>query len=182
MRSFILGFAVRQLPNKLPIMRSILSLLVSLNSYLLCAYLLLGSLALPTEHIQHHDHASASSAFSPSIALATISSPGVKTRRALQNMVGGFKTEDVGDGWIAQYQPLEALMPSQRSASDLIKFYSQLMHDLMDMLEGGFQPNQDMEIAEGDIALRIQGDAQVPWSVAIEFLSWIVSPMYSQIP
>jgi len=163
-------------------MRSILSLLDSLCSYLLCAYLLSGSLALPTKRLQHHDYTSPSSAFSPSIALTGIPSPGVKTRRALQNMMGGFKTEDVGDGWIAQYQPLEALMPSQRSASDLIKFYSQLMHDLMDMLEGGFQPNQDMEIAEGDIALRIQGDAQVPWSVAIEFLSWIVSPSCSQTP
>lgn len=159
-------------------MRSILYLLVPLWWYLLYYCLLPASLALPNEYFRHHGYIHPSSALLPSTALTTSPSrsPGVKTRRALQNMMGGFKTEDVGDGWIARYQPLEALMPSQRSATDLIRFYSQLTHDLMDMLEGGFQPSQDMEIAEGDIALRIQGDALVPWSVAIQFLSWIVSP------
>lgn len=161
-------------------MRSLLSLLVSLGSYLLFPYHSSGSFALHTENLQHHGYSTLSSAFPPSIALTTIPSPGVKTRRAIQNMMGGLKTEDVGDGWIALYQPLEALMPSQRSATDLIKFYSELTHDLIDMLEGGLQPIQDMEIAEGDIALRIQSDAQVPWSVAIEFLSWIVSPTSSE--
>lgn len=163
-------------------MRSILYLLVSLWSYLLYPCFLSGSLALPTEYLQHNGYTSLSFASSPSTALTTHPSPGVKTRRALQNMMGGFKTEDVGDGWIAQYQPLEALMPSQRSASDLVQFYSQLMNDLMDMLENGMQPIQDMEIAEGDIALRLQSNVQIPWSVTIEFLSWIVSPMCSYFP
>lgn len=163
-------------------MRSVLSLLVSLSSYLLFPYFLSGSLALHAENLYHHGYLTPSSAIPPSIALTTIPSPGVKTRRAVQNMMGGLKTEDVGDGWIAQYQPLEALMPSQRSASDLILFYSQLMDELMDMSEGGFQPGQDIEITGGDIVLRIEGDALVPWSVAIEFLSWIVSPTCSPVP
>lgn len=164
-------------------MRPILYLLIPLWWYLLYSCLLPASLALPSEHFRHHGYTCLSSAFPPSTALTTSPSrsPGVKTRRAVQDMMGGFKTEDVGDGWVAQYQPLEALMPSQRSATDLIRFYSQLTHDLMDMLEGGFQPNQDMEIAAGDIALRIQSDALVPWSVAIEFLSWIVSPLISKL-
>ena len=100
------------------------------------------------------------------------------TRRASTSLLGPLKSEDVGDGWLATYNPLEALVPRQQAAAGLIQFYEALQEDFTTLMNANHEPNWLVEASnEGGIGIAMASDHGDPveWSVALSFCNWIVS-------
>ena len=102
-------------------------------------------------------------------------------RRASTSLLGPLHAEDVGDGWFATYDPLEALVPRQKAAAGLIEFYEALQTSFTELLNENHPSDWLVEAGEGGIGLRMwteNGDL-IPWPVALRFCEWIVSSMLS---
>lgn len=125
-----------------------------------------------TKGVEHNEHAKSKD-------LASIDHRAPIQRRAGQNRLGGSRTEDTGDGWLARYQPLEALIPSQQSAASLESFYTSLKEDLTTMMQEGVAPTHAIEASDGETELSFNANGIVPWPVAMKFCDWIVGhPMF----
>ena len=156
------------------------SLLLSCLEFLLLWPGLIASNPLRSEHRERHDDISSSSLSSQSTALAIVPSRATRTRRASTSLVGGFRMDDLGDGWLVHYQPLEALMPSENSIAVLEDFYIQLMGELKN--NGIWHENllgNDLEVEFGELELRIQSVHNIEWPVVLNFLSWVVRTIIS---
>ena len=136
---------------------------------------LTSTIALPTNHIQHHSLVIPSSFSAPNRTTPTILPQHEMTRRSARNPLAGWNTDDVGNGWIAHYQPLQALVPSQQSAAALEAFYSRLTYQVIAFMQNGFPEMQVLEVGMADLRLRFQGNVPVEWPVILSFLFWIVS-------
>ena len=137
---------------------------------------LISTIALPTNHVQHHSLIIGSSFSAPNRAITTVPSQRDLIRRSARNPLVGWKTDDVGNGWLAHYEPLQALVPSQQSAAALEAFYSHLSYRVVEFMQNGIPASQGFMIGRPELWLRFQSNVPVEWPIMLNFLSWIVSP------